>query len=225
MIAYWAKGVQEEAAKEHPVFQRILYAGPWKWFRHPSGGCLAVWADWPDAGATSSHDPAAYGEPFDCGDGLFYLPPKQLPDLYDLVKDGAAGVEISLACGKVISIPCALSSGVQFGLSKRNAGGMVTEYGRLAHELLLHSRIPSEKDPKGQGVSPTDPRLHRLINLAIGQRYRSTPELLDDLHLVSMEDIEPLLGAIWCGDPKAVGAASNAGEPSASDSSDVKTLS
>lgn len=212
--AYWMPKVAQEDAKEHPAFAYLRYAGPWGFYRHPNGGTMAVWGDWPEPGQFASHNLSDYGEPEEVSEGLHFLPAKVLPRFYDLARDSTqSGVDVTLACGLVVTIPCALVSGRQLRLGRGGRrAGMVTEYGKLALELLDVALVKDESGER-RGIPPNDPRLPYLLALAIGQRYRSTPELLDQLELVAADDIEPLLGAIWSGNPKVERPADAGGPP------------
>lgn len=230
MIAYHAPHVAPSVAKEHPLFARLLYAGPWRFLDADGGGTIAVWGDYPEPGQAQPHALALFGKPVACEPGLFYLPPKQPltpAAIYGLVKEGTgtSGIDVTLACGVTITIPPALISHRRRPLSARGRAAemWVTEYGQLAHELLLEAREKGE-DGKPKGVEP-GPRLDRLLALAIGQRYRTTPELLDDLALLADEDVDPILGAAWGVAPKAERRAGETDAPSPSDSSASTTPS
>ena len=207
--AYWAPAVGPAEAKEHPLFQPIQHAGPWEYFNHPEGGTLAVWKG-------TSHALASFGAPREVVDGIFYLPPAEMPKLYDLVRpEGRTGTDLTLACGLVITIPAATLEHRQLRIGRRpdHYGDPLTEYGRLAFQVLAFCKAHD-------GIPEIDPQALRLIELAISQRYRLTAELLDDLQIITPEDIDPILGVVWCGDPKAgapaSGGATNASPTSAS---------
>lgn len=209
MIAYWCKDVAPQVAFEAPVFQRILYAGPWRFVAHPQGGALAIWGDYPAKGQQASTSPDDYGQPRDCGDGLWYYPPKVVPDFWDLARPDRSGIDLKLICGKTVSLQVATTAHRQFKLGrgvKDRLGDPITEYGRLAVKLLEKAR--AEKF-LGEG----DPELARLIELAFGQCYRCTPELMDDTSVFAQDDIDPVLGVIWWGDPKALSPADLADAP------------
>lgn len=202
---YWAPDVSASEAKGHPIFAAIQHAGPWSYATHPQGGTLAFWTDHP----RSLSD---YEEPREVSQGLHYHAPKAMPTLYELVKDSTkGGVDLTLACGLVVTVPVALLESSHFRLS-RNAkrhGDPMTEYGRLSAQLLDQAKSNGDK-----GIPDDDAGLLRLIELAIGQRYRVTAELLDDLQIIAQEDIDPIMGTVWYGDPKTFAPAS-AGEASA----------
>lgn len=204
---YWAPEISAGAAVGHPIFAAIQHAGPWQYATHPHGGTLATWKG-------SSHDLAHFGEPRLVADGLHYLPPVELPSIHDLVREGPAGVDVQLACGLTISVPHATLTHRQLrlGRSSERFGDPITEYGRLACRLMDVAKARG-------GISYESDDLMRLIELAIGQRYRGTRELFDDMAFLAAEDVDPILGAVWCGDPKAMAPASS-GEPSASPISD-----
>ena len=133
------------------------------------------------------------------------MAPKVMPTLYDLAKpDIGSGVVIQLSCGVAAEIPVAVVRFRQLRLSasaRDRVGDPVTEYGRLSVSLLDRAKVEG-------GIPHDDHDLHRLLVLALSQRYRVTAEILDDLGIISTEDVEPMLGIIWCGDPKAGAPAS-----------------
>lgn len=202
--AYWAPDVSPIDAKESPVFAQIQHAGPWEYHGHPAGGTYAVMIGYAD----KLED---FNDPQELSGGLHYLAPKNMPNLYDLAKPSPGqGVVVQLACGVAVEIPVAVVRYRQLRLSasaKNRVGDPVTEYGRLSVALLDRAKVEG-------GIPHDDPELHRLLILAFSQRYRVTSEMLDDLGIISTEDVEPLLGAIWCGDPKA-GALASDGTPNA----------
>ena len=202
--AYWAPDVPPSEAKDSSVFAEIQHAGPWVYQSHPAGGTLATM----DCGTRLPDD---YGAPVYLADGLHYLPPLTLPTLYDCARpEAAGGVVVRLSCGVQAEIPVALVSHRQLRLSRRpgpRMGPPVTEYGRLAAALLDEAKISG-------GLMDDDPRLSRLLTLALAQRYRVTAEMVDDMGLIAAEDVDCLLGAIWAGDPKA-GAPASVGTNSA----------
>jgi hypothetical protein len=197
-FAYHLPGVQSATASEHPAFARLLYAGPWLFCTPPEGGTLAVLNDWPEAGKTARRSLDHYGTPVDCGDGLFFLPPKEPACIYDFAHGDRSGEDLVLACGVKITIPVAVTQHRQFRLTgKERLGKPVTEYGRLATELL-------EAAMAGGSLDEEDPRVWRLVALAIGQRYRTTPEMIDHLGLIAREDVDPILSVAWFGDSKVL---------------------
>jgi hypothetical protein len=208
--AYWSRtATNPTEAREHASFQRIQFAGPWHYIQHPEGGTFAYLKDWPDAGENAPAAPQFYGAPRICGDGLIYFPPKVPVTLYDLAYSERPGDDMILANGLKVTIPVALVQHQQYRLS--DAGGIgkpITEYGKLAAELLDEALAKKQ-------LEETDQRVLRLLCLAFGQRYRpATPELLDDCQVIAREDVDPLLGQIWWGDPKALDPATDgAGSP------------
>lgn len=196
--AYWVPAVAASEAKEHALFAEIQHAGPWQYTTHPHGGAVASW---------TAFDAEAFAAPQEIAPGVFYLPPKMLPSIYDLARpERGEGVEITLACGVQLTIPVAVIAHRQLRVGRRGErfGNPVTEYGRIA--CLLKERARTEA-----GIPYDDASLLLLMTLAISQRYRITSELLDDLAILAVEDIDPLLGVIWTGDPKALAPASAGG--------------
>lgn len=216
MIGYWLKNVSPVEANDSPQMTPVLYAGPWLYVQHPQGGTLAFLKDFPEVGTNGPRSPDQYGEPREVEPGVFYLPPLVLGDFYDTARADRTGVDVKLACGRTVSIPCAIVQHRQFrvgrGVSGTRLGRPVTEYGDLACRLL-------EQAAKNRGIDVEDDAdLWRLIALAFGQCYRTTPELLDDFGVIARDDIDNLLGAIWYGDPKALSPAPAGAAPD-SDSS------
>ena len=201
--AYYAPEIHPSDAKESPVFASIQHVGAWQYQQHPHGGTLATLI-----GLSDQLDD--YTDVRDLKGGLRYLAPRSMPTLYDLAKPTpGSGVVVPLACGLIAEIPVAVVRYRQLRLSasaKDRMGDPVTEYGRLSVQLL-------DRAKREEGLSHESPDLHRLLVLAFSQRYYVTAEMLDDLGILSSDDVEPLLGAIWCGDPKA-GAPASDGLPS-----------
>ena len=197
--AYWAPDVSPSEAKESAVFAAIQHAGPWQYQGHPSGGTLATMI-----GFNAAIED--FTAPQFLSSGLHYMAPKVMPTLYDLAKpDIGSGVVIQLSCGVAAEIPVAVVRFRQLRLSasaRDRVGDPVTEYGRLSVSLLDRAKVEG-------GIPHDDHDLHRLLVLALSQRYRVTAEILDDLGIISTEDVEPMLGIIWCGDPKAGAPASD----------------
>ncbi len=217
-FAYRLAGIAPMQAVDSPALQRIRYAGPWLHTTHPAGGTMVYLDAYPEPGQRASSDCDDYGTPIDCGDGVWFLPPKGTLDLYDLAFGDRSGEDIVLASGRKVTIPVAVTQHRQFRLTgKERLGKPITEYGKLATDLL-ESAIAENK------IEDEDPRLWRLIALAFGQRYRSTAEVLDHLAIFTREDIDPLLGVIWYGNPKAISPANDgAGPSSPSSASEAQT--
>jgi hypothetical protein len=197
--AYWLPDVAPFSARESPAFSSLLFAGPWQFHGHPAGGSLAVYA-----GAAATLD--QYRAPVEVAPGLYYLEPLTLPHVHDLAReDKGDGVEVSLACGITLTIPVALITHRQFRVTGSDRiGDPISEYGRLASRLFDHARTHD-------GLQLDHPELPRLIALAVGQRYRVTPHLLDSLGIIAAEDVDPILCALWVGDPKPQAPASVGG--------------
>ena len=197
--AYWAPDVSPSEAKESPIFAAIQHAGPWQYQGHPSGGTYATMIGF----SAQTED---FLEPQELVSGLHYLAPKVAPTLYDLAKPTPGnGVVVQLACGVAAEIPVAVVQYRQLRLSasaRVRVGDPVTEYGRLSVSLLDRAKVEG-------GIPHDDPELHRLLVLGFSQRYRVTAEILDDLGIIATDDVEQLLGAIWCGDTKAGAPASD----------------
>jgi len=195
--AYWAPDVQPADAKTSPVFASILHAGPWQFSTHPNGGTLATFHG-------ASRDVAEYRPARPAADGLQYLAPLVMPSIHDLTKpDSKAGVDVQLCCGLTVTIPHGTVVHQQLRLGRGDRmGDPVTEYGRLCCQLYDSARTAG-------GLDYGNPALLRLIELALGQCYRLTQDLIDDMAFLAADDVDPILGAAWCGDPKALAPASS----------------
>ena len=196
MIAYYHPDVAPGNAKESGAFAAIQCAGSWSYTGH-NGGTLAI-----RPGFSAVRD--SYGAEREATGGLTYWGPLVVPGIYDLARpDSVAGVDVRLSCGLVISVPHALVQHRQLRLG--GSGGMgapVTEYGRIAGKLHEHARVSG-------GIAMDSPELARLLTLAVAQCYEVTADLLDDLGILCAEDVDAILGAAWCGDPKALAIVSD----------------
>ena len=195
MHAYLLPGVAAGQALESPQIAAIKCGGPWVASATPHGALLTL-ADYP-----RSLD--AYASPVDIDGGIQWLAPLVQESLYDVARpDVTAGVEVRLACGLLISIPVATIQHRQLLLSgKPRIGPPVTEYGRLAASLYDLVSGPA-------GLDKDTPEVARFLVLALAQHYKVTAELIDHLGIISVDDVDSILGAAWTGDPKALAPAS-----------------
>lgn len=192
--AYFAPGVKADVARDIPAFRRILPAGPWQvlGFNHPTlgWGALAWWADCPQPEGEAWRESP---------DGLWYLPPTQLPSQADLAKPNSpAGIVVSLSGGQAVTMPLAAIAPRKLSLTTGTAGAPADEYGLRA--AAVHSRLTGAgKD----GLPLLDPDVLAMIAAGLALAYRVTTELLDDLGWLTTADIDPLLCAGLGHDPKA----------------------
>jgi hypothetical protein len=162
-------------------------------------------------GSPRSLDAYADPVPVEGVEGLEFLPPLTAGSLYDYAREDVhGGVDVRLACGITVSIPVALTQHRQIRLSgpRPTIGDPVTEYGRLAVKTHRESE-------EIHGIQQGHPDVGRLLVLAISQHYAVTAHMIDALQVLSVDDILPIMGAVWHGDPKALAPASE-GERNAS---------
>jgi hypothetical protein len=175
-----------------PRLARLRGAGPWQFKAHSAGGCLATWRD----AEIPSEDDLAAREAVTCADGLIYYRAKVPPTLADVAKDIRSDfdTDVTLGSGLVVTIALAASAPYRVRFASVGAGPPATEYGRVAREVW---RLIDEQEPaNAPRVTSEHPLLKRLLVLAIQQRYRVTDEALDDMDLITSEDIEPIYRAI-----------------------------
>lgn len=196
--AYQLEGGNTLDAAEDPRIASLLCGGPWAYSLDGAGVLITR------PGAPRTFESYGPPQPVDGVEGLAFLPPLGTPSLYDYARpDVHGGADVRLACGLTVSIPVALVQHRQLllGGNRPTTGDPVTEYGRLAAQL--HARSLADG-----GVPMDDPALGRLLVLALAQHYAVTAQMIDFLAVLSVDDVDPILGAVWCGDPKALAPAS-----------------
>lgn len=184
----------------HAGLARIALAGPWQFSAHPEGGALATWKGAPVPRVDD------LGEAVACPDGLMYYRPKVMPAQADLAKPSRSEweIDVDLANGMRLTVLLAASEPRRLRFVGPDAvGDALTEYGQLARRV---QRRLAESTPDAP-ITAADADVRRLLVLAVGQRYRVTDDLLDDLGWISTADVDPLLQAIQGADPKACAAA------------------
>lgn len=216
---YWAKDVPFMQAAEHPSFARLRRGWPnladspgerWQVQQHPNGGALVVWPGIQDASTVPLE---ALGTPRVTHDGLVYYPSRVVPTHEDLIRPEQhrpTGTWIQLTSGQELYVALAVATPREMIL--RAGGGIAfgkyqNEYGLLGHELWEPFWAPG-------GINPEDPRLARILFLAIQQSYFVTEESFEDLPWLSTRDVVPMMHAIQGVNPKA-SAAAPAGSASA----------
>lgn len=192
MFAYHAPEVEPSSAKGHPTLAPIRHAGPWEFRPHRDGGTLCLFA-----GTKDRLD--AFDAPVEAEPGLRFLPPRQEVTPAMLARPAAGrpdATTVALASGQELAIlPAYLEP--RRVLSGGRVGDPVTEYGRLAREVL--GEISASET---QQIALLDPRVIGVIGCAIAQTYRVTTAFLDWSGWISTADLEPLLNAVMSG-PKA----------------------
>jgi hypothetical protein len=200
MFAYLLTGSGTMAAAEDPRMAPVLCGGPYVYSL--AGDCVIATL------SGQPRTPEAYGAAVDLGDGQSFLPPAGPCRIHDLARETVSGdgVTVRLACGLDVSIPVALIRHRQLLLSgpRPRLGDPVTEYGKTAARLY-------EQASGQDGLQQDNPDLGRLLILALAQHYHVTAHMIDRLAVLSADDIDPILGAAWTGDPKALAPVSEGG--------------
>lgn len=164
---------------------------------HPSGdGVLCVFPRL-DGAAVRLEE---FGTPRDTADGMVFYPSLVEPTTEFLIKpenQRGAGDWVSTYLGESLWVALALAAPRRLLLS---ASGMqakqpVSELGKLGHELF-------DEYFSKTGVPLTDPRLARLIFLALRDSYYVTEEIMEDLPWLTDRDIGPITQAIMGASPK-----------------------
>ncbi len=192
--AYWTDSITDAAqGPTCKAFERIKIAGPWQFFGALNEGVKGVAAIWKDN--TDGACPlASLGKFRKCFDGLVYFPgttPKQI----DIGKrDYIEGIEYTTSLGVTLTIPLAAHAAVEVSFSSLDLGGPSDEFAKMAEEIWANK----------ENILIRDPRLLRLVFLAIAQNYRITQELLDDLRWLTSKDIDPIYCCIMGLDPKTL---------------------
>jgi hypothetical protein len=111
--------------------------------------------------------------------------------LEDLERTGnEKGLLINLQNGYTITVPNALIQSRQFKLSSKTMGKPLTEYGRLAQDLLTDVE-------HSNNITVDDDRVIRLVELALNYNYAVTRHVIDFLEIISYDDIDPIISAAW----------------------------
>ena len=136
-----------------------------------------------------------------CHDGLWYLPPSELPDQAMLARERCPkGIDLTSSTGITLTIPLAAAAPRAIDLATGELGEAVAPYAREAYALF-------DRIDNGETVTLTDPQVRRVVLLALQACYRLTPELLADLGWITTDDLDPILSAILGSHPKASGDA------------------
>lgn len=215
-FAYWIKDKTDTQVALAPP-ARIRAAWPndpkngdegWMVQRHPTGvGALLVFPRYDGAAVTLD----AFGEPRDTADGMVYYPSKEAPDREWLIRPESsrpAGEWVKIYDGH-LWIPIAFAAPRKLVLCSSGGyreGEPVSEFGQLGHEIF---------DPfiSKEGVPFTDPRLWRLLFLALRESYWVTEEIVEDIPWLTTADITPIAMTALGLNPKRF-AAELAGSPS-----------
>ncbi len=208
--AYWFKDATLASVGDHPRAARLRRAWPnipddpecrWMAQSHPVQGTLVVW---PRPADGSGIPLEAFGKPREIADGLTYFPslaPFTMIDVIRPERHRGQGTWCSLYSGESLYVPLALATYRELILGAGGGlklGGYQNEYGTLGHELF-------DVFVK-EGIQYSDPRLTRLLFLALQQSYTLTEEMAEDIRWLGEADINPVLHAIFGIDPKALAA-------------------
>ncbi len=182
------------AARDSGVFSRIQDAGPWMYSDCYHDGRKGITAQWQDKAGPVELE--KFGAPRVCGDGLVYFPSKEPISQDDLCKRSCPpGIDYLTTRNVNITVPLASAAPRFVTFGAPGIGTPANEFAQLAYQVF---------DALSENITITDPRVIRLIGLAVRQAYRVTDELLDDLRWITSADIDPILCCIMGSDPKAL---------------------
>ncbi len=202
MIAYRLPDVDPIDAASHPLMARLLPVGPWQYQAHPEGGTLASWKS--SDGRAVTLDGFAAG--VETEDGLTYYAPLAPVELDALRRPTLPpGRFVTLYGGDRLHVAFAMAAPrkLMFGAKTVKAGDLVTEYASLVESIR-------EEVIASKSFDPYDPRVQRMVFLAVQQSYRVTQELLSAGGWITDADEWPILLAGAGVDPegKETGAGS-----------------
>jgi len=210
-----------ESVKDWPELKRIRAAGQLTWWEEGGKTMVALKALMPKPLALH-----CFAEPRQTADGLTYYPPKETPtigEVHHSLDTLPYIIEIDLACGSPLEIvPSVMSPRrVLFGIDGgAEASDYLSEYARLSDELHqvalrvadLRSAIEAKSsDAKARGqltqeleeVLAIDERLTPKVALmAIQSAHYVTNEVLNDMGIITEQDLVPIVTAAWGVDPK-----------------------
>ncbi len=204
--AYWTDTITDPS--QGPLcdaFKRIHIAGPWQYFpvsHDGKNGIGAIWADNKEGACPL----ALFGKPRKSFDGLVYFPGEKIAQINLGKRDYIEGIEYATSRGITLTIPFASYAAVDVSFSSLSLGGPSDEFAQMAENIWENRST----------ILVRDPRLLRLIYLAIAQNYRVTQETLDDLNWVTSKDIDPIYCCIMGLDPKALADAEQTSPSTAS---------
>jgi hypothetical protein len=174
---------------------RLRAAWPrWKAGRHPKGGSIVVPIGLSEA---DTMNPADYGAPEPCSDGLVWLPPRVMPTLYDLAREDPPRETATIRLRRVGPVTVPLGMGPCFGLGPHR-GKPSSEFGTLAHEQYRRAR-----DAEYVWTDEDEAAVERLVFLAFQFGYCVTWEIWCRLAPYDLDEVAPILDGIWGLDPKA----------------------
>lgn len=172
--------------------ERLRRFGPWSAQPDSSGVTLTA-REWPTGNYT--------GEPRKTPEGWDYWHSDAIPSLQQLLRAETlteACNQISLICGISLLVrPAYLEPRRVF--SNGTVGDAFTEHGRRARRVgdLLRADDP-------QGIR--HPEAITLWLEAVGNVYRATPEVIDDLAIFSFDDVDAVIAAVFAGPKLQPGA-------------------
>ena len=172
--------------------ERLRRFGPWAAQGNASGVTLTA-REWPTGSYT--------GEPRKTPEGWDYCASDVTPGLQDLFRPATmvdACNQVDLVNGQRIIIrPAYLEPRRMF--SNGEVGDVVTEHGRRARRV---GDLIRAKDPQGIG----HPEAIALWVEAVGNIYRATSEVIDDLDIFSIDDVDNVIAAVFAGPKPQPGA-------------------
>jgi len=204
--AYLVDAPATPAVLDDPRLGRLRSAWPaWAVAGTVDGRALVIPAG---EGCPVSFDRDDYGEAVEGLDGLLYLPPDPLPELYDLAREDmpqpAARVSLRrVASGGPGEISIPLGLGPVYGVGPRQ-GEPSSTYGRLAWDLWSRvEELPTDDDGNVQLSEELLEDMRHLAHQAVEQGYHVTWELWWQLAVYDADELSKITDVIWGADPKA----------------------
>ena len=172
--------------------ERLRRFGPWAAQGDSSGVTLTA-VEWP----TSDYVSESRKTP----EGWDYWRSEAIPSLQQLLRAETlveACNQIALVCGANLLVrPAYLEPRLVFSTGKE--GDEITEHGRRARRVgdLLRANDP---------LGIRHPEAIALWLEAVGNVYRATPEVIDDLAMFTMDDVDAVIAAVFAGPKLQPGA-------------------
>lgn len=210
-FAYWIKDLAPSAALSSPRTERLRRACPnvpddpeqrWMAYPHAQGGALMVYPARDSAAVPLD----AFGPPVDTFDGLVFYPPLDPIVPEDAIKaeqQRGPGNWHGTTKGLSLWIPLAAATPREVIVVAGGGfryGGFANEFGLLAHELW--DAMQADKE-----LTFDEPRLWRLLLLAIQRAYALTDELIERCGWFTSADVGPITFLVFGLSPKALAAA------------------
>lgn len=173
---------------------RLRKFGPWE-ARGQSGDLILTSAE---------SSGAEYGEERKTPEGWTYWGPKETPHISALFRKNtiaeACNVVDLINGDRILIRPAYLEPHLVF--TDGRIGESATDYGRRARRVMDLLRNKND-----QGI--LHPESLALWAEAVGIVYCATPELIDDMHAFSLEDVDNIIAAVFSGPKQQPGEGSS----------------